>query len=160
MCEESCRRCGRTLRSLPQRRRRSETGPPESLASLIAPLAITCWVAGEYPEARDHLERALAPCSNPRRDNDLAFRFGLDPGVAAMFSLAAALCQPLGEVNRAVSLVEQMLTQIADAATHVGTLAVGRTYATLFAIDARSTERAKPRPNAFELVRLARDVTS
>ncbi len=44
---------------------------------------ITCWFAGEYREARDHLERALA-LFEPGRDDDLAFRFGLDPGVAAM----------------------------------------------------------------------------
>ena len=36
---------------------------------------ITCWFAGEYREARDHLERALA-LFQPGRDDDLAFRFG------------------------------------------------------------------------------------
>ena len=113
---------------------------------------ITCWVAGEYREARDHLERALA-LFQPGRDNDLAFRFGLDPGVAAMFSLAVALW-PLGEVDRAVSLVEQMLTQIADL-THVGTLAVGRLYATLFEL--MRGDRTRAAPNAFELGRLARE---
>ena len=113
---------------------------------------VTCWVAGEYREARDHLERALA-LFQPGRDNDLAFRFGLDPGVAAMFSLAAALW-PLGEVNRAVSLVEQMLTRIADL-TQVGTLAVGRTYATLFEL--MRGDRTRAAPNAFELARLARE---
>ena len=41
---------------------------------------ITCWFAGEYREARDHLERALA-LFQPGRDDDLAFRFGHDPGV-------------------------------------------------------------------------------
>jgi tetratricopeptide (TPR) repeat protein len=113
---------------------------------------ITCWVAGEYREARDHLERALA-LFQPGRDNDLAFRFGLEPGVAAMFSLAAVLW-PLGEVDRAISLVEQMLTRIADL-THVGTLAVGRTYATLFEL--MRGDRTRAAPNAFELVRLARE---
>ena len=44
---------------------------------------ITCWFAGEYREARDHLERALA-LFKPGRDDDLAFRFGMDPGVGAM----------------------------------------------------------------------------
>src|SRR5208337_4286567 len=107
---------------------------------------ITCWVAGEYREARDHLERALA-LFQPGRDNDLAFRFGLDPGVAAMFSLAVALW-PLGEVDRAVSLVEQMLMRIADL-THVGTLAVGRMYATLFEL--MRGDRTRAAPNAFEL---------
>ncbi len=113
---------------------------------------ITYWVAGEYREARDHLERALA-LFQPGRDNDLAFRFGLDPGVAAMFSLAVALW-PLGEVDRAVSLLEQMLTRIADL-THVGTLAVGRMYATLFEL--MRGDRTRAAPNAFELARLARE---
>ena len=36
---------------------------------------ITHWFAGEYREARDHLERALA-LFQPGRDDDLAFRFG------------------------------------------------------------------------------------
>ena len=113
---------------------------------------ITCWVAGEYREARDHLERALA-LFQPGRDNDLAFRFGLDPGVAAMFSLAVVLW-PLREVDRAVSLVEQMLARIADL-THVGTLAVGRLYATLF--DLMRGDRARAALNALELARLARE---
>ena len=61
---------------------------------------ITCWFAGEYREARDHFERALA-LFQPGRDDDLAFRFGLDPGVAAMAYLAIA-SWPLGEVDRAI----------------------------------------------------------
>ena len=40
------------------------------------------WFAGEYSEARDHLERALA-LFQPGRDDDLAFRFGQDAGVAS-----------------------------------------------------------------------------
>ena len=39
--------------------------------------------AGEYAEARDHLERALT-LFQPGQDDDLAFRFGQDAGVAAM----------------------------------------------------------------------------
>ena len=112
---------------------------------------ITCWVAGEYREARDHLERALV-LFQPGRDNDLAFRFGLEPGVAAMFSLAAALW-PLGEVNRAVSLVEQIADANRGPDLHVGTLAVGRTYATLFEL--MRGDRTRAAPNAFELVQTA-----
>ena len=55
-------------------------------------------------EAREHLERALA-LFQPGRDDDLAFRFGHDAGIAAMFYLAIALW-PLGDVGRAVSLVD------------------------------------------------------
>ena len=47
-----------------------------------------------------------------------------------------------------------MLTRIADL-THVGTLAVGRTYATLFEL--MRGDRTRAAPNAFELVRLARE---
>ena len=59
----------------------------------------THWFAGEYVEARGRLERALA-MFQPGRDDDLAFRFGQDPGVSAMHYLALALW-PLGEVDRA-----------------------------------------------------------
>ena len=82
---------------------------------------ITCWFAGEYREARDHFERALA-LFQPGRDDDLAFRFGHDSGVAAMAYLAIA-SWPLGEVDRAISLIDRMQTRIAGLA-HVGTLAL------------------------------------
>ena len=75
------------------------------------------------------MERALA-LFQPGRDDDLAFRFGQDPGVAAMASLAIA-SWPLGEVDRAISLIDRMQTRIADL-THVGTLAFGKMYAALF----------------------------
>ena len=50
-----------------------------------------------------HLERALA-LFQPGRDDDLAFRFGQDAGVAAMLYLALTLW-PLGDIGRAVCLV-------------------------------------------------------
>ena len=52
-------------------------------------LGTTHWFAGEYAEAREHLERALT-LFQPGRDDDLAFRFGQDAGVAAMCYLAIA----------------------------------------------------------------------
>ena len=113
---------------------------------------LTCWFAGDYREARDHLERALA-LFEPGRDDDLAFRFGQDHGVAAMGCLAIA-SWPLGEVDRAISLIDRMQTRIADL-THVGTLAYGRMYAALFEL--MRGDRARVAPNAFELVRLARE---
>jgi tetratricopeptide (TPR) repeat protein len=78
---------------------------------------LTCWFAGEYREARDHLERALG-LFLPGRDDDLAFRFGLDPCVAAMVNLAA-VSWSLGEVDSAISLIERMPTRLAGS-THVG----------------------------------------
>jgi predicted ATPase len=112
----------------------------------------TCWFAGEYREARDHYERALA-LFQPGRDEDLAFRFGLDPGVAAMLHLAM-VSWPLGNVDRTISLIDRMQTRIADL-THVGTLAFGRMHVAMF--DLMRGDRARAAPNAFELTRLARE---
>ena len=112
---------------------------------------LTFWFAGEYREARDHFERALA-LFQPGRDDDLAFRFGPDPGVAAMTDLATALW-PLGEVDRAISLIDRMQTRITHL-THVGTLAFGRMHAAVFEL--MRGDQARAAPNAFELARLAR----
>ena len=50
-----------------------------------------------------HLERAFA-LFQPGRDDDFAFSFGVDPGVAVMANLALVLW-PLGEVDRAISFI-------------------------------------------------------
>ena len=113
---------------------------------------LTRCFAGEYREARDELERALA-LFQPGRDDDLAFRFGFDPGVAAMGFLAFALW-PLGEVDRAISLIDRMQARMANL-THVGSLAYGTMYAALFELMCGDQTRAAP--NAFELARLSRE---
>ena len=128
----------------------SPDSPEASVAHRAA--GMTCWFAGEYREARDHLERALA-LFEPGRDDDLAFRFALDPGVAAMASLAIA-SWALGEVDRAISLIDRMQTRIAGL-THVGTLALGRMHAAMFELMRGDHPRAAQ--NAFELARLARE---
>ena len=89
----------------------------------------------------------------PGRDDDLAFRFGLDPGVAAMGWLAIA-SWPLGDVDHAISLIDRMQTRMANL-THVGTLANGRMYAALFEL--LRGNRARVAPNTLELVRLAQE---
>jgi class 3 adenylate cyclase/predicted ATPase len=128
-----------------------EASPDSAEASVAHCIAgITCWFAGDYREARDRLERALA-LFQPGRDDDLAYRFGWDPGVAAMANLAAA-SWPLGEVDRAISLIDRMKTRVAGL-THVSTLASGKLYAAMFELMRGDHLRAAP--NAFELVRLA-----
>jgi predicted ATPase len=112
----------------------------------------THWFAGEYLEARDHLERALA-LFQPGRDDDLAFHFGQDTGVAAMSYLALTLW-PLGTVERAVSLVRDAEARSA-ALTHIGTRAYGTAHAAMFELLRGDFSRAAPK--AFELVRLARE---
>ena len=130
-----------------------ETSPNSPEAGVAHQAAgITHWFAGEYSEARDHLERALA-LFQPGRDDDLAFRFGHDAGVPAMLHLALALW-PLGDVARAVSLVGGAQARIAGLA-HVGSQANGKLLAALFGLMRGGLSRAAP--NAGELARLARE---
>jgi predicted ATPase len=113
---------------------------------------MTHWFAGDYREAQEHLERALA-LFQPGRDDHLAFRFGHDAGVAAIFYLAFTLW-PLGDIGRAVSLVRDAEARSA-ALAHIGTRAFGRVHAALFALIRGDMSRAAL--NAFELARLTRE---
>ena len=124
--------------------------PEAGVAHRIA--GSTHWSAGEYAEAREHQERALA-LFQPGRDDDLAFRFGHDAGVAAMRMLALTLW-PLGEVDRAVSLVAGAQARTAGL-THVGTSALERFQAVMFEL--MRGDHARAAPNAVELARLARE---
>ena len=101
-CEASCRRCGRTRRPSSATSRRDPIRPRP--ASPIAPPGSLAGSPASIAKRGMHLERALA-LFQPGRDDDLAFRFGQDAGVAAMFYLAIVLW-PLGDVERAISLVD------------------------------------------------------
>ena len=124
--------------------------PEAGVARRIA--GTTNWFAGEYVEARETLEHALA-LFQPSRDDDLAFRFGHDEGVAAMLYLAFTLWA-LGDIGRAVSLVGDAEARIADLA-HVGTRALGGTYAATIALMRRDMSRAAM--NGVELAQLTRE---
>ena len=115
-------------------------------------LGITHYFAGEYVEALRDLERALA-LFQPGRDDDLAFRFSPDSGVAAMIYLAL-VSWPLGEVGRAVSLVDRMKTRIAGL-SHATTLAHGALLAAFFAL--MRGDRPGARTSAHELARVVRE---
>ncbi|HEY1888749.1 MAG TPA: AAA family ATPase, partial [Roseiarcus sp.] len=125
---------------------------PDSPEACVAHRAagLTHWFAGEYPEAREHLERALA-LFQPGRDDGLAFRFGQDAGVAAMSFLALALW-PLGDVERARSLVESAQARSASV-THIGTNAYQKTLAAVF--ERMSGDLVRAAQNAVELARLS-----
>ena len=149
-CEASCRRCGRTLRPSSATSRRdpirprpaSPIAPPGSLAGSPASIA-----------RRGIIWNVRSPCSNPAATMIWPFASDMDPGVAAMTNLAFA-SWPLGEVDRAISLIDRMQRRVADL-THVGTLALGRMHAALFEL--MRGDHARAAPNAFELVRLARE---
>jgi predicted ATPase len=96
--------------------------------------------------------RALA-LFQPGRDDDLAFRFGLDVGFTVLICSAIALW-PLGEVERAMSLFESAQARLA-AITHAGTLAFGRQHSALFELMRR--DRVRAAQSALELARLARE---
>jgi class 3 adenylate cyclase/predicted ATPase len=113
---------------------------------------ITRWFVGEYREAREHLERALA-LFQPGRDDDLAFRFGHDVGVAAMTNLAFVLW-PLGDIGRAISLVGDAEARVARLA-HVGTRAFGKWHMAMFELMRGDFSRAAS--SAVELATLTRE---
>jgi tetratricopeptide (TPR) repeat protein len=127
---------------------------PDSPEAGVAQRAvgITRWSAGEYREAQDHLERALA-LFQPGRDDDLAFSFGWDVGVGATIYLAIVLW-PMGDVERAVSLVRGTQTRIAGL-SHIGTHALANMHAALFELMRGNLSYAAP--NAVDLARIARD---
>jgi predicted ATPase len=124
--------------------------PEASVAHRV--LGSTHWFAGEYARARDQLERALV-LFQPGRDDDLAFRFGQDAGVAAMLYLALSLW-PIGEIGRAVSLVGDAQTRSASLA-HLQTRAYAKLPAALFAW--MRGDFSQTALNAHELARLTRE---
>ena len=113
---------------------------------------VTCWFAGEYPEARAHLERALA-LFQPGRDDDLAFRFGFDAGVCAMANLAIS-SWALGDVDRATSLVDRVHARINDV-MDVNTHAYGKMHACMFQL--MRGDHARATLDAFEITQLAHE---
>jgi tetratricopeptide (TPR) repeat protein len=115
-------------------------------------LGTTHCFAGEYAEAREHLERALT-LFQPGRDDDLAFRFGQDAGVAAMCYLAIA-SWPLGNVGRAVSLIDGAHERLASVA-HIGTHPYAKLHAAMFELV--RGDRARAAENGSETARLARE---
>ncbi len=130
-----------------------EARPDSPEAGVAHRLAgLTCWFAGEYSEARDHFERALA-LFQPGRDDDLAFRFGHDAGVAAMLYLSITLW-PLGEVARAISLVDSAQLRIARV-THTGSHAFAKMHAAMFELMRR--DQARTASIAYDLMSLTRD---
>jgi tetratricopeptide (TPR) repeat protein len=114
-------------------------------------MGVTHQFAGEFAQARDHLELALA-LFKPGRDDDLAYRFGFDVGVAALANLAISTWA-LGDVERAISLSDSAQARLSE--THMGTRAFGNMLAWVFHMMRRDQVRAAS--NALEVARLARE---
>jgi hypothetical protein len=112
---------------------------------------ITHWFAGEFAEARRHFERALA-LFQAGRDDDLAFRFGLDPGVGALTHLASASWL-LGEVDHAIGLAKHAEARVAEV-TDIGSVGDGQAHLAVSDMMRRNVARAAPR--IAELARVAK----
>ena len=127
---------------------------PDSVEACVAHRVAgsTHWFAGEYREAREHLERAVA-LFQPGRDDDVAFRFGQDAGVAATLFLAIVLWV-LGDVARAIALARQADERL-ERIPHANTRAYGKLHMALFELIRGEVSRAVP--NALELGRVARE---
>src|SRR5581483_1556603 len=92
---------------------------PEAVSAYRV-FGLTCYFAGELAAARANLERAVA-LSDVERDRALSFRFGQEPGTAAMLNLALMLAMR-GEVDQAHRLLDQAATQ-ARQGGHLPTIA-------------------------------------
>ena len=127
-----------------------ESQPPSPEAGVAHRVyGVTQWFAGDFIEARSHLEQALA-IFDPERDRDLAFRFGQDVGVSAMVYLAIVFW-PLGEVDRARELVDATAARIAKLG-HVATSTYGLMHNAMFEIVGRNVDRAAPLAKALSRV--------
>jgi class 3 adenylate cyclase len=120
---------------------------PDSPESCVAHrlYGATQWVLGNYLNARDHLEQAVA-LTNPERDHELAFRFGIDLGVIARVCLTLALW-PLGEVDRARTVAEEAVA-LATRTDHAPTLAYLHFYLAWFEMLRGDPTRSKPHAEA------------
>ena len=110
------------------------------------------WYEGDYIGARERLEQALASY-DPQLHRPLAFRYGVDVGVAGMVWLAVTLW-PLGKIARARRLAEEALAQ-APGTGHLATVA----YALFFVcnLDLLCRHTGRLLPHAESLVTMSRE---
>jgi len=116
---------------------------PDSLKAGVGHrlVGMTCWFRGDFRRASRHLEHAVAVYDCKQ---DSIGRFGYDAGVLAMINFACVLW-PLGDVGRAMHLVDQAL-DLATRSQHIPTIALVYPYRNAF-----SAMRRKPDPAAAEL---------
>jgi hypothetical protein len=128
-----------------------EANPDAPQAAVALRVAgATCWLAGEYREARAHLDRALTLLERGGGRSGLSLQAR---SRGRRNELSGFTSWPLGEVDRATSLIARMLARIADL-DHLTTRVFGRLHAALF--DLRD-DPARAAPNVCERVRLLQE---
>jgi len=125
---------------------------PELLLMGHQLVGMTLIIIGDYPAALSHLECAVG-LHKPEEYQELAFRFGADPGVRALSIRAWALWHG-GRFDQANKAGHEALRQ-ARQSVHLETLAYGLSYNCLTAISARRLAEAKEL--ADELTGFARE---
>jgi class 3 adenylate cyclase/predicted ATPase len=127
---------------------------PASVAAALAhrETGATALYAGDFGEARRHLEQSVAILESAR-DAGPASPYPHDMIVAAGAGLARALW-PLGEIDRARATLDLMLARAVEAG-HPGASAHARFMAAMFEWARRDFAAAEPHAQA--LTRLARD---
>ncbi len=111
------------LRNIESRPELPETGIAHRICGM------TCWFAGDFIDARLHLQHALT-CYDGERDQALAFRFGQDLAVPAIAYLAMTLW-PLGIGDYARRLAVKTITH-ALRTKHISTVAYAYLHASFF----------------------------
>jgi class 3 adenylate cyclase/tetratricopeptide (TPR) repeat protein len=99
---------------------------------------ITQWFAGDYLDARESLEQALAT-HDPKSADYLASRFGYREDIIAKCCLAT-IVWPLGETALANRLIAEAL-QAASESAHAPAIAIAHTYAYVIAELSRSSDQ-------------------
>ena len=106
-------------------------GRPVEAGVACRGLALACYFAGEFLEARTHCERALETC-DPEHDRETRERFSEDTRTLAMSLLGMTMWQ-LGEVERARELIEQAIRHSTELG-HSPSMAFPLQWKTLLAI--------------------------
>ena len=115
-------------------------------------VGMTLIVIGDYRKALTHLECAVG-LYKPEEYQELAYRFGGDPGIRALSIRAWALWHG-GRFDEADKAGQEALLQ-ARQSVHLETLAYGLCYNCLIAVSARRAIEAEPLAN--ELTSFARE---
>jgi predicted ATPase len=112
-------------------------------------LALMCYFAGDFTQARTHCERALDACEH-ERDEQARERFVDDTGVVALACLAVTSWQ-LGEVERAREMIDAANRRAADLG-HFPSIAFAFYFKSYLEVLHRDAAAALTVANALEVL--------
>jgi predicted ATPase len=136
------------MRELAQEMQRSVEGRPELPETGVAHRirGMTSWFAGDFFDARQLLEHALA-CYDSDRDGSLRYRVGPEHIISTMYFLAFTLL-PLDVGNRAQGFIEKAISQAAST-RYFPPIANAYMFASMIEMILRDSMRCAPHVKAF-----------